>query len=324
MKRLVYTVIAVIMVISLAGCSTKAAPASQSNTAAASGTAGTETASSAETSQAPAETSAAASETSAQANLPADPDTKLLQSASVDLDGDGVNEEIQIFQKTIQSQDPKQTDQLEGYLKVTGKDGAREIPFIKKSTDVTEVASSLEFKDLDGDGVKDIFIELPDYGASFSLDYFYIYNYKTGKSYSYVSDIELADFAGSFAFTYMGGGKLRIENEKYKLSATFDITGGNGTAADDTVDSAYENSWVEPSPVEMGEESRLALVSAADGKAEIKVPLPVFGLSTADLIGEIDLYYRVDTSFKPVMDHFTVVAINDGKLNQIAECVINS
>jgi hypothetical protein len=68
-----------------------------------------------------------------------------------------------------------------------------------------------------------------------------------------------------------------------------------------------QRAWIEPVSVDISETSRLALTTGADGKFEIKVPLPIFGLAAADMIGEIDLYYSVDDSFSPVLKHFEVL-----------------
>jgi len=270
----------------------------------------------AETMQHPEETDIQAGTT----NNEADPSMQLIQSASTDLDGDGDSEQVEIFQKAIKSASGDEAGELEGIMRITGKVGTVEISFIRKPAGLTEVMSSLEIRDLDSDGVKDIFLVLPDAGASFSLNYFYIYNYKTGKSYTYTSDNNLSDFTGSFRFIYKGKGALDIINERYKFSASFDITDKKyGPGPDDEGNEEYANAWVDPAPVEIGENSRLVLANATDGNAEVKVPLPVFGVSATDMIGEVDLYYRVDGNFEPVLEHFTVIDFNDGKLEKIGE-----
>lgn len=252
-----------------------------------------------------------------------EPETvELLQSASIDLDGDGTNEQVEAVQATIGGQVGDSEKELEGRLKITCKNGTVVIPFIKKPQGLTGVMTGFEFKDLDNDGAKDIFVIIPDSGAAFSLNYFFIYNYKTGKSYSYTTDSSLAEFTDGFRFEYKGKGLLEIKNTGYGFSAIFDISKDPVLDPVDANNKAFDSSWVDPSPVEIGENSRLALVSAGNGITEIKVPLPVFGRATVDMIGEIDLYYRVDANFKPVLKRFEVIDFNDGKLDKIGEHIV--
>jgi hypothetical protein len=244
---------------------------------------------------------------------------QLLQSASVDLDGDGSNEQVEALQVTIKRQTEGEPDELEGRIKITGKKGTVEIPFIKKQAGLSGVMTSFDFKDLDGDGAKDVFIVIPDNGAAFSLNYFFIYSYKTKKSYSFNTDSSLSEFAGGFKFNYKGKGLLEMSNEGYKFSSVFDINSDYGIDPMDENNKSYDRSWVEPTPVEISETSRLALVNAGNGINEIKVPLPVFGLATVDMIGEIDLYYQVDSTCQPVLKHFDVIDFNEGGNKKIGE-----
>jgi hypothetical protein len=246
---------------------------------------------------------------------------ELLQSASVDLDSDGTKEQIVALQRTVKSQTDNEADELEGILRITGKDGTKDVIFIRKPLGVTGVMSSLQFKDLDGDGTKDIFVIIPDAGASFSLNYFYIYNYKTGKSFSYNSDTSLADFTGGFSFKYKGKGLLQMKNDNIKFTATFNISdGSHAPSTDDEGNTAYDSSWVDPTPVEINVNSinsKMELVDTAGGTPEIKVPLPVFGMATNDMIGEIDLYYSVNSDFKPIMKRFVVKDFKDAESSVI-------
>ena len=167
--------------------------------------------------------------------------------------------------------------------------------------------SSFEFKDLDGDGAKDVFLIIPENGAAFSLNYFFAYSYKKEKAFSFVMDSALNDLVGSFAFKYTGSGKLEILNEKLGFTGYFNVADASGFSADDDEsNTAYDSSWVEPTPVEIGENSRLALVKTEDGRTAIKVPLPVFGLATSDMIGELDLYYVMDKDFKTVLNSLEI------------------
>lgn len=245
-------------------------------------------------------------------------EAELLQSAAVDLDSDGKQEIVEAFQVGKTGAQEEGNSEIEGWLRVTGSDRVDEVMFIKKHSGLTGVMSGMDFKDLDSDGVKDVFMIIPDAGAAFSLNYFYLYNYKTGQTYSYAVDSNLADFCSQFSFTYIGNGKLEISNANYGFHANFNLDDREEEPFREENGPLYERAWVEPTPVEIGENSRLELVDASDGKVEIKVPLPVFGQATADMIGEIDLYYRVEAgSFQPVMQHFEVKDFNRNGIEKI-------
>ncbi len=242
---------------------------------------------------------------------------ELLNSASVDLDNDGHNEQIEAYQIDILSSDGQPTDEIEGLLIITGQDKKVQIPFMRKAKGFSGLMSGMEFEDLDRDGAKDVFIIIPGEGASFAYNYFFMYNYKTGKSHSFSSDEDLFSFAGSFYFKYKGGGALEMKSTLYGFTADFDISDSLLYETDDTANSAYGTAYIEPVPVEISADSTLALVRAADGSAEIKVPLPVFGLATVDMIGEVDIYYIVDENFKPVMKRAEIMDFDKGGISKI-------
>lgn len=236
---------------------------------------------------------------------------ELLQSASVDLDSDGVNEQVQVLQKEVEDQTNPGSIDIEGILRIEGKRGNTETVFIKKSKGLTETISNIEFRDLDGDGSKDVFITIPDSGASFTLNYYFAFNYVNGKSYKFNTDAALADFAGGFQFIYKGKGILEMINDSYGLTADFDITSKtNGIGPDSETNPEYERAWVDATPVVINENSKIALMESSGGGTEIKVPLPVFGLSAADMIGEIDMYFTFGADFMPVMRRFEVMDFN--------------
>jgi hypothetical protein len=232
---------------------------------------------------------------------------ELLNSASVDLDSDGANEEIEAFQYDVLNEAGQPTDEIEGLLVITGKNGTVKTPFQKKAKGLSGLMTGMEFEDLDGDGVKDIFITIPGEGASYSLNFFYIYNYKTGASISFNSDETLFSLANSFAFKYKGGGKLAVINQDYGFTGTIDVSDSLAFEADEASNGSYDSSYVEPVPVEISAESRIELVRSSDGKTEIKVPFPIFGHGTVDLIGEVDIYYTLDGSFTKVMKRAEVM-----------------
>ena len=246
---------------------------------------------------------------------------ELLQSASVDLDADGLNEQVEVLQAEVEDQTQPGTLELEGILRIDGKNGRTDTIFIKKPKGLTGVLNTIEFRDLDGDGNKDVFITIPDSGAAFTLNYYFAYNYINGKSYKFNTDAALADFSGGFQFTYKGKGMLQMKNDSNGFSADFDITSKmNGIGPDSESNSEYERAWVDASPVEISENSKIALKAASGGGTEIKVPLPVFGLATADMIGEIDMYFTVGADFMPLMKRFEVMDFNeDMSMKKIGE-----
>ena len=232
---------------------------------------------------------------------------RLLQSASVDLDADGIKEEVEALMVVTEGEVENDPGELEGILRITDGSDIIKTTFIKKQAGLTGVMTSFEFADLDGDGARDIFLIIPESGAAFSLNYFYAYSYKAGKSYSFTTDSNLSEFAAGFAFEYLGDGKLEMKNDTLSFTAVFDISDSPGLEKDEESNKSYESSWVEPTPVEISESSRISLVKAKDGVIEIKAPLPVFGRATVDMIGEIDLYYAMGNNFKPVLRSFEVL-----------------
>ena len=247
---------------------------------------------------------------------------QLLQSASVDLNGDGISEEILAVQVALSAADP--AGGLEGRLKIKSDGPERQITFWRKNDGLTGLLTSMEFQDLDEDGSKDVFIIIPDNGASFSISNYFIYSYKKDISYSFLRDNNLLDFINSFSFRYKEGNQLSIINSTYSFSADLSIEIENDSGSLEEYMQDYERrAWIDPVAVDISESSRLSLKKSSNGTYEIKVPLPVFGLATADMIGEIDLYYKVDESFNPVLQRFEVMDINDGNMRKAGSHIIN-
>lgn len=314
MKKTICLSVSIIIMITLVSCFGKSnnAAVNASGTQTSGLTQASTTASSIQTditSQAPSESTAGSSDSQ---NSSGDRTDELLQSANADLDADGSDEVIQIYKATLKKSGNNGANELEGVLKIKSSTVSKEIVFIKKDEGFTGVLSSFEIRDLDNDGSKDIFIITPDSGVSFEINYFYMYSFKKDKSYSFYSDSNLNDFAGSFAFNYEGKGILSMVNTVYNFKAKLDITSKNkGITADDENNSVYENSWVEPVPDVINENSKIAIVKSTDGKTLIKVPLPIFGQATNDMIGEVDLFYAIDKNFEPYMYKFDVIDFND-------------
>ncbi len=232
----------------------------------------------------------------------------LLQSASIDLDNDGINEQVKAVRRELPASGEGGTDLFEGRLLINDADDEKQIVFREKDNDLAGLLTNMQFEDLDGDGAKDIFITLPGYGASFSYSNYFIYSYKKDISYSFSSDNTLADFIGAFEFSYTkGGSKLTVTNESYGFEADLTIEDlGEGTQAEDVMYNYADGTWIDPVSVDISEASRLALVKN-NGRAEIKVPLPVFGMATVNMIAEVDLFYQIDENFEPVLKRCEVI-----------------
>jgi hypothetical protein len=248
----------------------------------------------------------------------------LLQSASVDLDGDGENEQVEAVQVELPPTEGNLSGELDGRLIIKGIGGEREISFWKKPAGLSELLSAMQFEDLDNDGAKDVFLLVPDHGAAFSYSNYFIYSYRKNLSYSFASDNTLAEIIGGFKTEYVeGSAKLRLANEKFGFSAELDI---ENISQDQTLEEAMldyvQRTWIDPVSVDISENSRLSLVKGAGNKPEIKVPLPIFGMATVNMIGELDLFYVVDSDFKPVLRRFEVLDFNGSDIKKTGSCII--
>ena len=248
----------------------------------------------------------------------------IMQSADVDLDGDGTSEQVKALQ--IQSGPEQGRDgKLDGILSIKSGDVEKRITFGTKYEGLTGLLTSMEFEDLDGDGAADVFIIVPENGASYSISSYFIYSHKKNKSCSFTSDAGLADFIAGFTFKNAGGNKLSINNGLYDFTADLAIDFPSGTEQPgESMDEYEQSAWIDPVPVDISDSSRLALVTGKDGEPEIKVPMPIFGLAAVDMIGELDLYYSVDSSFEPVLKRFEVMDLNGGEAVKIGGREVNS
>lgn len=248
---------------------------------------------------------------------------QLLQSASADLDGDGISEQIEAVQISLEAAGSDRVGELEGRLKIKSGSSNSQITFWKKSAGLTSLLTSMQFKDLDSDGSQDVFIIIPDNGASFSISHYFIYSFKKNLSYSFTSDNILADLISDFSFKYAGDNKLSIMNSTQNFSADLAIEFEEGQEpAEEYMIDVEQRAWIDPVSVDISENSRLALTTGINGIPEIKVPLPVFGLATVDMIGEIDLYYTVDSSFNPILKRFEVLDFKGANKVKVGSCEV--
>lgn len=233
---------------------------------------------------------------------------ELLQSASIDLNGDGRSEQVEAIRVLLKTQENGVNGETDGRLVIRDNGLEKVIQFCRKEDGLTGVMTSMEFEDLDGDGSSDVFIIIPGIGASFEHYNYFIYSYKKDSSHTFTSDNALADFIDGFESAYINGGnKLTITNEQYNFSANLTIDDVSENDLEETMLDYVDRTWIDPVSVNMGESSKLALVKNTASRPEIKVPMPIFGLATVDMIGEIDLYFSVDEEFKPVLQRFELL-----------------
>jgi len=248
---------------------------------------------------------------------------ELLQSASVDLDGDGQNEQVKVVQVLSGSKESGVTGEVEGRLVIGDAESEKVITFLKEREGLTGIMTSMEFEDLDNDGSDDIFIIIPGSGASFSNYKYFIYSYKKDANYTFSSDNTLAEFIDGFEASYINGGnKLTISNEKYNFSADLAIESISQEELNETMQDYVNSMWIEPVSVHIDEDSRLSLIKDSKNGPEIKIPLPVFGLATIDMIGEIDLFFLADDDFKPVLDRFELLDFAGSEKVRVGSCKV--
>ena len=229
-----------------------------------------------------------------------DEEGELIQSASVDLDGDGQNEQLKVIRVLSGT-----NGEVEGRLVIKDTEAKTVIPFRREQDELFDIMTSMQFEDLDDDGAKDIFIIMPGSGASFEYYNYYIYSYKKNASHTFSSDNTLAEFIEGFETAYISGGnRLTIFNREFSFSVDLTIEGISENDLEETMLDYVDRMWIDPVSVNIGEDSRLALVNDTEDEPKIKVPLPVFGLATVDMVGEIDLYFCVNEEFVPVLESF--------------------
>lgn len=231
--------------------------------------------------------------------------TELLQSASVDLDADGINEQVEAVMNStpVEGQDSDYIE--EGTLIIKDNGDEIRVQFIKRAQGLSNILSGIQFEDLDNDGSKEVFIIIPDHGASFSYSTYFVYSYKKDKSFSFTIDNSIVDYISGFQASYKkGGNKLTFTNENYGFEADLTIENGDLPHDEETMQEYAGRAWIDPTAIDISDDSRVALAKSQDGRMEIKVPLPVFGMATVDMIGEIESFFTLDDNLEPVLRHF--------------------
>ncbi|HEX2945409.1 MAG TPA: hypothetical protein VHT96_05600 [Clostridia bacterium] len=238
-------------------------------------------------------------------NIPEGTKTELLQSASVDLDADGVDEQVEAVMSSTPVDGQESQYILEGSLIIKEGGSEKKIQFNKREQGLTNILTSMQFEDLDNDGAKDVFIIIPDHGASFSYSTYFVYSYRKDKSFSFTIDNSIVDYIAGFQASYnKGGNKLTFTNKNYGFEADISIENGDQMPDEGTMQEYADKAWIDPTAIDISDESRLALVKSPEGRMEIKVPLPIFGMATVDMIGEIESFYTLDDNLEPVLRHF--------------------
>lgn len=236
-----------------------------------------------------------------------DKKTELLQSAGVDLDADGINEQVEAVMTSTPAEGQDSPEMLEGTLVIKDDGVERKIPFQNREQGLTGLITSMQFEDLDNDGSKDVFIIIPGNGASYTNSTYFAYSYKKDKSFSFVFDNTLIDYIAGFKAAYIkGGNKLTITNLNYGFEADLSIENGGQPVDRETMQEYADQTWIDANVIDISDDSRLSLVRSPEGRMEIKVPLPVFGLAAVDMIGEIESYYTLDENMQPVLRHFEI------------------
>jgi hypothetical protein len=231
--------------------------------------------------------------------------TELLQSASVDLDSDGVNEQVEAVMNStpVEGQDSHYI--LEGDLIVRDNGSEKRLQFDKREQGLSSIMTSMQFEDLDNDGSKEVFIIIPDHGASFSFSTYFVYSCKKDKSFTFTIDNSIVDYIAGFQASYKkGGNKLTFTNNNYGFEADLSIENGDQLPDEETMQEYAGKAWIDPTAIDISDDSRVALSKSKDGRMEIKIPLPVFGMATVDMIGEIESFFTMDDNLEPVLRHF--------------------
>lgn len=245
----------------------------------------------------------------------------IVKSVENDLDNDSLNEKIEIIQVTSKT-DNSNNEEIEGIIKIKSKDSEIISSFIKKAPGLTGIYRDIAIEDLDGDGNKDIFIVIPETGSPFTLNFYHIYSYSDDRKFSFNVDNKITDFCKGFMFNYTENGMLSVENVEFNFEGVFDLSKIYGISfTNDKIGMQYNRSWVEPVPSEMSFDSRVKLINKKDVNL-IMLPLPIFGTATSDIIGEIDLFYKVNENFIPEMDSFEVYELTPDKKVKIGEVKI--
>jgi len=244
------------------------------------------------------------------------------KEADVDLDNDGNKENIKVTTEIPKSQDQGGIEEVTGRLQITGKDGVDDISFINKPQSLAGIISGIKFIDLDGDGIKDILISIPDTGNPFITNSLFIFNYKSKQMYSFPgdkNDFSLDEFVKGFTFSYKGNGILNIENKDYNFKGTMNLKNCENITSSEENNKKYEDSWIDPRPVSMDDGAKLMLIKDKDNKVYIRMPLAIYGINDTDVIGEVELYFDVSSDFITKFRRFEIIGYNGNAKVKIGE-----
>jgi hypothetical protein len=248
---------------------------------------------------------------------------EILFEKKIDLDNDNFDETVQIEKVKVEADN----NEYQGVLKITGKEFTANAPFINKTEgSLTGVFTGVEFEDLEGDGIKDVFITIPDAGAEFSINYFFAYNYKKQKAYSY--DFDNSDIAKNliegFKLGYGGNGVLTIKNDSFKFNANIDLKDNPGYSDSENLNkSAYDKAWVSSQSIDLDQNVKLVLTKTNKNLVEVKIPFIIFGQATSDILGEIDTYFSFNNDFEPILKRFEVHEFHGNEKNMVGNKILN-
>lgn len=212
---------------------------------------------------------------------------------------------------------------LRGILRVIDESGSKDIIYKNNGNHLTGVFQDIQIEDIDGDGIKDIFIVIPDVGTGWPLNYFFIYNYKTGKQYSFDFDYNMNNiniFLSSFMYKYKSDNELELRNDKIGFSEVLKLNKFISMPIPN--DALYRYVTPDFNPVAIVNEdytknkkgdkfvSSIGLVKDNKGNVEIRVPYLLEAIHHDDIIGEIDMYFIIDSNFQPVLKGFEVYNVD--------------
>jgi hypothetical protein len=243
------------------------------------------------------------------------PGINVLKTEEIDLDGDNVPENIEVLEVMT---DKDGIEKLSGMVRVDGKNGRREIMFKTGGSRLIGVFKDLKVRDINGDGLPEVFITNYDVGGGgYTLNYFFLYNYKSNKSLIFDQQFSMDyfnSFIQSFSFKYKHPGMVLVGYKGADNYFTIDVH-------EETNGEFYNSSWIDPSPVviQEGQGKILSNVEISEGKkgsANIKVPLLIFGGSTSNVIGEVDVFLAVDSELKPFIERFEIYRLEGDSIRE--------
>lgn len=248
---------------------------------------------------------------------------EILFEKKIDLDNDNLDETVQVEKVKVEADN----NEYQGVLKIIGKEFSANAPFLNRTEgSPTGVFTGIEFEDLDDDGIKDVFITIPDAGAEFNINYFFAYNYKKQKAYSYNFDNTdiVRNLIEGFKLSYGGEGVLTIKNDSFNFNANINLKDNAGYSDSENLNkSAYDKASISSIAIDLDQNVKLGLIKTSKNLVEVKIPLIIFGQATSDILGEIDTFFSFNNDFKPILKRFEVHEFHGNEKNMVGNKIFN-